>query len=58
MIVTSFLDSARGLFSDYGRASCARGSTAASVKADTMRATCDALRGADQGFVVLVDHSA
>lgn len=37
MIVTSFLDSARVLFSDYGRASCTRGATAASVKADTMR---------------------
>lgn len=38
MIVTSSLDSARGLFSDYGRARCTGGgATAASIKADTMR---------------------
>lgn len=38
MIVTSSLDSARGLFSDYGRARCTDGgATAASIKADTMR---------------------
>lgn len=62
MIVTSFLDSTRVLFSDYGRASCTRGATAASVKADTMGGGGGGggvvmhCRGNDQGFVVLVNH--
>lgn len=57
MIVTSCLISANGLFSDFGRASCTKGVTAASVKADALRGGgrlvmhCGA---ADQGFVVLV----
>ena len=56
MIVTSFPCSARGLFSDYGRASCTRGATAASVRADTMRGFVMHFRGSDQGLVVLVNY--
>lgn len=56
MIVTSFPYSTRGLFSDYGRASCTRGATAASVRADTMMGLVMHFRGADQGLVVLVKY--
>lgn len=42
MMVTSFLNSARGLFSDYGRARYfEKGAAAASVKADAVRRVCD-----------------